>query len=135
MFLIDCPSEWKSKVFIRGIRAYYSVTYVTFCVCDGSSSRAAHRQFAVIAAKFVVLDHIYVQPIPSFRSSKYVVLGKSVSDDRLQETVRAHMAVCGMLQSKVLSDQSMRHLNNLKTLLELEISALLAERQSELSTK
>jgi len=45
------------------------------------------------------------------------------------------MAVCGMLQSKVLSDQSMRHLNNLKTLLELEISALLAERQSELSTK
>ena len=52
-------------------------------------------------------------------------------DSRLVDAVRAHQAVCGLLDSSALSEQTVRQLENLRKLLELEIESLRDNGQSE----
>ena len=46
-----------------------------------------------------------------------------MSKTRLSESLKAYQAICGLLESSLLSEQTVRQLQNLKRLLELEISA------------
>jgi len=50
------------------------------------------------------------------------------TSDKLAESVRAHLAICELLESTTLSSQTKRQLLNLRRLLELEISALQSEQ-------
>lgn len=50
---------------------------------------------------------------------------------RLENALNAHKAVCDMLDFIGLTPQTERQLNNLKRLLELEISAARSENESK----
>jgi hypothetical protein len=47
--------------------------------------------------------------------------------EKLSQSVKAHLAICALLESSALSSQTKRQLLNLKRLLELEISAMQSE--------
>lgn len=55
----------------------------------------------------------------------------SVDQTKLEQTARAHLAVCELLESTALSDQTKRQLQNLRRLLELEISAIRSTADAE----
>ena len=52
-----------------------------------------------------------------------------MGSSRLENALKAHRAVCDMLQFRGLTQQTERQLNNLKRLLELEISAARSESE------
>ncbi len=66
---------------------------------------------------------------------KEIIAGRILDNRRLENALKAHRAVCDMLDFVGLTPQTERQLNNLKRLLELEISAARAEGESKTQDK
>jgi hypothetical protein len=54
----------------------------------------------------------------------------AAANDRLKSSIDAYRAICGLLESKVLSSGTLRQLEELKARLEAEMSDLKAEDPS-----
>jgi hypothetical protein len=53
------------------------------------------------------------------------------TSDKLAQSIKAHFAICELLEATALSSQTKRQLVNLQRLLELEISAMQSELRED----